>query len=55
AAGTFQSNLGKETQTLSHGKVSREAVEQALGCPVLDEFQLDQEAEERSKRRWGLL
>ncbi|HGX4974715.1 TPA: hypothetical protein ACNEZ7_004565, partial [Escherichia coli] len=26
-----------------------------LGCPVLDEFQLYQEAEERSKRRCGLL
>ncbi|MDY6166257.1 MAG: hypothetical protein SPI32_01435, partial [Escherichia coli] len=24
-------------------------------CPVLDEFQLYQEAEERSKRRCGLL
>ena len=38
-----------------HGNASREAFEQALGCPVLDEFQLYQEAEERSKRRCGLL
>ena len=55
AAGIFQSNLGNETQTRSHGNASREAFEQALGCPVLDEFQLYQDAEERSKRRCGLL
>ncbi|EPH6299566.1 2-oxoadipate dioxygenase/decarboxylase HglS [Escherichia coli] len=55
AAGIFQSNLGNETQTRSHGNASREAFEQELGCPVLDEFQLYQEAEERSKRRCGLL
>ncbi|EPJ2321780.1 TPA: VOC family protein [Escherichia coli] len=55
AAGIFQSNLGNETQTRSHGNASREAFEQALGCPVLDELQLYQEAEERSKRRCGLL
>lgn len=55
AAGIFQSNLGNETQTRSHGNASREAFEQALGCPVLDEFQRYQEAEERSKRRCGLL
>ncbi|QPE11113.1 VOC family protein [Escherichia coli] len=55
AAGIFQSNLGNETQTRSHGNASREAFEQALGCPVLDEFRLYQEAEERSKRRSGLL
>ena len=55
AAGTFQSNLGNETQTRSHGNASREAFEQALGCPVLEVFQLYQEAEERSKRRCGLL
>ena len=51
AAGIFQSNLGNETQARSHGNAS----EQALGCPLLDEFQLYQEAEERSKRRCGLL
>ncbi|EFH9422890.1 VOC family protein [Escherichia coli] len=55
AAGIFQSNLGNETQACNHGDASREAFEQALGCPVLDEFQLYQEAEERSKRRCGLL
>ena len=55
AAGIFQSNLGNETQARSHGNASREAFEQALGCPVLDEFQLYHEAEERSKRRCGLL
>ncbi|EST83136.1 hypothetical protein ECA0157_15643, partial [Escherichia coli ECA-0157] len=55
AAGIFQSNLGNETQARNHGNASREAFEQALGCPVLDEFQLYQEAEERSKRRCGLL
>ncbi|MBB2270834.1 VOC family protein [Escherichia sp. 94.0001] len=55
AAGIFQSNLGNETQARSHGNASREAFEHALGCPVFDEFQLYQEAEERSKRRCGLL
>ncbi|RZM92337.1 DUF1338 domain-containing protein [Escherichia sp. E4208] len=55
AAGIFQSNLGNETQTRSHGNASREAFEQALGCQVFDEFQLYKEAEERSKRRCGLL
>ena len=55
AAGIFQSNLGNETQARSHGNASREAFEQALGCAVFDEFVLYQEAEERSKRRCGLL
>ncbi|MDA8479011.1 VOC family protein [Citrobacter sp. Awk 4] len=55
AAGIFQSNLGNETQARSHGNASRDAFEQALGCPVYDEFVLYQEAEERSKRRCGLL
>lgn len=55
AAGIFQSNLSNETQACNHGDASREAFEQTLGGPVLDEFQLYQEAEERSKRRCGLL
>ncbi|QRG81117.1 VOC family protein [Citrobacter sp. R56] len=55
AAGIFQSNLGNETQARSHGNASRDAFEQALGCPVHDEFALYQQAEERSKRRCGLL
>lgn len=55
AAGIFQSNLGNETQARSHGNASRDAFEVALGCPVLDEFTLYQQAEERSKRRCGLL
>ncbi|WP_329601199.1 VOC family protein [Citrobacter koseri] len=55
AAGIFQSNLGNETQARSHGNASRDAFEQALGCPVYDEFALYQAAEERSKRRCGLL
>lgn len=55
AAGIFQSNLGNQTQARSHGNASREAFETALGCPVLDEFTLYQQAEERSKRRCGLL
>ena len=55
AAGIFQSNLGNETQARSHGNSSKTAFETALGCPVLDEFQLYQEAEERSMRRCGLL
>ncbi len=55
AAGIFQSNLGNETQARTHGNASRDAFEEALGCPVLDEFALYREAEERSKRRCGLL
>ncbi|HFZ8993398.1 TPA: VOC family protein [Citrobacter freundii] len=55
AAGIFQSNLGNETQTRSHGNASREAFEQALGCPVYDEFKLYEETQTRSKRRCGLL
>jgi uncharacterized glyoxalase superfamily metalloenzyme YdcJ len=47
--------LGNETQARSHGNASRDAFETALGCPVLDEFALYQQAEERSKRRCGLL
>ncbi|SEL01557.1 Uncharacterized metalloenzyme YdcJ, glyoxalase superfamily [Kosakonia sacchari] len=55
AAGIFQSNLGNETQARSHGNASKAQFEAALGCPVLDEFTLYQEASERSKRRCGLL
>ncbi|HCT8033664.1 2-oxoadipate dioxygenase/decarboxylase HglS [Klebsiella oxytoca] len=55
AAGIFQSNLGNEVQTRRHGNASREAFEEALGCAVYDEFTLYQQAEERSKRRCGLL
>ena len=55
AAGIFQSNLGNETQARSRGNASQAAFENALGCPVLDEFQLYQDAEDRSKRRCGLL
>lgn len=55
AAGIFQSNLGNAMQTRSHGNASREAFEAALGCPVYDEFTLYQQAEDRSKRRCGLL
>ena len=44
-----------ETQARTHGNASRDAFEEALGCPVLDEFTLYREAEERSKRRCGLL
>lgn len=55
AAGIFQSNLGNSTQQRRHGNASRDAFEQALGAPVLDEFELYQAAEDRSKRRCGLL
>ena len=55
AAGIFQSNLGGESQTHSHGNASRGAFETALGRPVLNEFSLYEEAEMRSKRRCGLL
>lgn len=55
AAGIFQSNLGAESGHRSHGHSSREAFEQALGAPVANEFDLYQQAEDRSKRRCGLL
>lgn len=55
AAGIFQSNLGNETQARSHGNASKLAFETALGSEVLDEFTLYQQAEDRSKRRCGLL
>jgi uncharacterized glyoxalase superfamily metalloenzyme YdcJ len=55
AAGIFQSNLGNETQPRNHGNASKTQFETALGCEVLDEFVLYQQAEERSKRRCGLL
>lgn len=55
AAGIFQSNLGSEGGSRSHGHSSIEAFEQALGAPVANEFELYQAAEDRSKRRCGLL
>lgn len=55
AAGIFQSNLGAESDHRSHGHSSREAFEQALGAPVANEFDLYQQAQDRSKRRCGLL
>lgn len=55
AAGIFQSNLGGDGGSRSHGHASREAFEQALGAPVANEFELYQQAEDRSKRRCGLL
>lgn len=54
AAGISQSNLGNETWAYNHGNTSREVFERVLGCPVLDEPQLYQEAEKRSKRRHDL-
>ncbi|WP_236907057.1 hypothetical protein, partial [Cronobacter sakazakii] len=42
-------------QSHSHGNASREAFETALGGSVYDEFELYRQAEERSKRRCGLL
>lgn len=55
AAGIFQSNLGAENHARSHGNASRESFEAALGSQIFDEFTLYQEAEDRSKRRCGLL
>lgn len=55
AAGIFQSNLGGEETHRQHGEASRGVFEQALGASVIDEFSLYQQAEERSKRRCGLL
>ncbi|VYU79700.1 DUF1338 family protein [Metakosakonia massiliensis] len=55
AAGIFQSNLGGSEQTRSHGNASKVDFEAALGCEVLDEFVLYEQAQTRSKRRCGLL
>lgn len=55
AAGIFQSNLGDEETHRQHGEGDRGTFEQALGRSVIDEFSLYQQAEERSKRRCGLL
>lgn len=55
AAGIFQSNLGSDGGARSHGHASQEAFEEALGAPVANEFDLYQQAEDRSKRRCGLL
>jgi len=55
AAGIFQSNLGSEGGQRSHGHSSRAAFEHALGAPVADEFELYQQASDRSKKRCGLL
>ncbi|NCH86353.1 VOC family protein [Cronobacter dublinensis] len=55
AAGIFQSNLGEDARARRHGNASRDTFEAELGSPVLDEFTLYQEAEDRSKRRCGLL
>lgn len=55
AAGIFQSNLGSEGGARSHGHSSRTAFEEALGAPVADEFELYQQATDRSKKRCGLL
>lgn len=55
AAGIFQSNLGSGEQPRSHGNASKVDFEAALGCEVLDEFVLYEQAQTRSKRRCGLL
>lgn len=55
AAGIFQSNLGDGNTVHQQGYASQAAFEEALGCPVLDEFALYEQAEIRSKRRCGLL
>jgi len=55
AAGIFQSNLGSEGGHRQHGHSSRLEFEEALGATVADEFSLYQQAEDRSKRRCGLL
>jgi uncharacterized glyoxalase superfamily metalloenzyme YdcJ len=50
AAGIFRSNLGDEARQGYAGGASREAFEAALGCPVLDEFDLYALAEKQSLR-----
>lgn len=51
AAGIFQSNLGGDTQRVSSGNPSQAAFEQALGCPVIDEFALYQQRQQDSLDR----
>ncbi|WP_027351281.1 2-oxoadipate dioxygenase/decarboxylase HglS [Halotalea alkalilenta] len=48
AAGIFQSNLDGDSRAHYAANANREAFEQALGAPVLDEFALYGEAEARS-------
>lgn len=48
AAGIFQSNLGSDTSSVSQGNPNQAAFEQALGCPVLDEFALYQQLQQAS-------
>jgi len=55
AAGIFQSNLGDKAAQPGQHSGNQLDFEQALGCPVMDEFSLYQQAEDKSKRRCGLL
>jgi uncharacterized glyoxalase superfamily metalloenzyme YdcJ len=48
AAGIFQSNLGAGTRRGYAGRADRDAFEEALGRPVLDEFELYARAEKLS-------
>lgn len=48
AAGIFQSNLGGEQRKVYEAQAAQEVFEQALGCPVLDEFALYAQAERES-------
>jgi uncharacterized glyoxalase superfamily metalloenzyme YdcJ len=48
AAGIFQSNLGDAAQIHYAGQSNRQAFEQALGQPTIDELQLYAETQQRS-------
>lgn len=48
AAGIFQSNLGSERGAVGKGNPNQAAFEQALGCPVINEFALYQQLEDAS-------
>ncbi|QJQ96185.1 MULTISPECIES: VOC family protein [Halomonadaceae] len=50
AAGIFQSNLGDDSRGLQAGNANRAQLEQALGCPVTDEFALYAEMQESSRK-----
>lgn len=54
AAGIFQSNLGDTARRQQQGMANKAEFEQALGCPVYDEFTLYAEAENQSRRQCGL-
>lgn len=54
AAGIFQSNLGDNAQQAFSENPNRSVFEEALGCPVQNEFDLYQQIEDNSLRSCGV-